>query len=487
MLAPPNPPTIPIDQIAPEAQKVIRHLTRSGHQAYLVGGCVRDLLLGRTPKDFDVATDATPSELRELFRNCRIIGRRFRLAHIIFGPKIIETATFRANPREDEDGQAVGDELYIHRDNVFGTAEQDARRRDFTINGLFYDLSAEKVIDYVDGMQDLGSRFVRTIGDPSVRFREDPVRMLRAVKFAARLGFDIEDTTYRALLSHSKEIEKSPVPRVLEEIFRLLRGGAAVESMMLLRECGMLDVLLPEVIPSLDEHPGQLDPYLHEIDRSVALGDVPVNAVLIIALFLPQLLPMFDGGDKRHAAGAHSDMLADILGPLCSRLKVPRRDVEQAKSLLLVQRRITQARTRGGKLSPTILHREEFRPALGLHALVYRCQRLAAGADPATIATEIAAWPIPGPIQLGTGTGTQRSEFAPDRDARREGRRDERRRRRARPGPSLDLDDDAPEEASADSAPARAATTSDDEPLLDDEEADLAAFVAAMRSGRDDD
>ena len=181
------------------------------------GGCVRDLLLGRAPKDFDIATDATPSELRELFRNCRIIGRRFRLAHIIFGNKIIETATFRANPREDEEGApGPADELYIHRDNVFGTAEQDARRRDFTVNGLFYDLAAEQVLDYVDGLTDLASRSVRTIGDPNVRFREDPVRMLRAVKFAARLGFDIEDATYQALLSHGKEIEKSPVPRVLE-------------------------------------------------------------------------------------------------------------------------------------------------------------------------------------------------------------------------------------------------------------------------------
>ncbi|HNK45401.1 MAG TPA: polynucleotide adenylyltransferase PcnB [Pseudomonadota bacterium] len=476
-------PTIPIDQIAPEAQKVIRHLVRSGHQAYLVGGCVRDLLLGRTPKDFDVATDATPSELRELFRNCRIIGRRFRLAHIIFGPKIIETATFRANPREDEDGQQATDELYIHRDNVFGTAEQDARRRDFTINGLFYDLPAEKVIDYVDGLRDLESRFVRTIGDPNVRFREDPVRMLRAVKFAARLGFDIEDTTYRALLSHGKEIEKSPVPRVLEEIFRLLRGGAAMESMVLLRECGMLDVLLPEVTPQLAAHPGLLDPYLHAIDRSVEKGDVPVNAVLVLALFMPKLLPLFEAGEKRQ--GLSVDALSDVLVPLCSRLKVPRRDVEQAKNLLIVQRRIAQARTRGGKLPPSVLHREELRPALGLHALVYRCQRQAEGASDAAIDSEIAAWPLPGPFFLGAGDSA-RSEFAPEREFRR----DDRRRRSRRP----EIDDLAPRprlpEVSSPEAGVtneRAASSGDDEPLLDDEEAALAAFVAAMRSGRDDD
>src|SRR4051812_13660523 len=168
---------IPLEQIDPDAQKVIRRLTRSGFQAYLVGGCVRDLLLARKPKDFDLATSATPSEVRDLFRNCRIIGRRFRLAHVFFGAKIIETATFRANPREVEGeggevpkGEATA-ELLIRRDNVFGTAEEDARRRDFTINGLFYDIEEGRVIDYVDGLRDLAERSVRTIGDPDIRFQ----------------------------------------------------------------------------------------------------------------------------------------------------------------------------------------------------------------------------------------------------------------------------------------------------------------------------
>lgn len=474
---------IPLDKIIPEAQKVIRHLTRSGHKAYLVGGCVRDLLLGRAPKDFDIATDATPSELRELFRNCRIIGRRFRLAHIIFGNKIIETATFRANPREDEEGApGPADELYIHRDNVFGTAEQDARRRDFTVNGLFYDLAAEQVLDYVDGLTDLASRSVRTIGDPNVRFREDPVRMLRAVKFAARLGFDIEDATYQALLSHGKEIEKSPVPRVLEEIFRLLRGGAAVESLMLLRECGLLDVLLPEIAPQLAEHPGLLDPYLQEIDRSVASGDVPVNAVLLVSLFLPNLLSLFELETRRQAAPL--DHISDMLAPLCARLRVARRDVDQAKHLLLIQRRITQARMRGGKLPPSTLHREEMRPAFGLHAMVYRVQRLAAGADEAAIAQEIAAWPFPGPYLLGGEGDGPRREFAPDREPR-DG--DRRRRRRSFEGEASERP--SVTAAAHESTPAalnRAASSGDDEPLLDEEEAALAAFVAAMRSGRDE-
>ena len=266
-------PAIARELIDLDAQKVIRHLVRNGYQAYLVGGCVRDLLIGRTPKDFDLATSATPSEVRDLFRNCRIIGRRFRLAHVVFGRKIIETATFRANPREEEaEGESPEGDVYIHRDNVFGTAEEDARRRDFTMNGLFYDVEPEKVIDYVGGLEDIKQRSVRTIGDPNIRFREDPVRLLRAVKFAARLGFDIEDETYRAMITHRGDLQKSAVPRVLEEIYRLLRGGAAQESLVLLREVGLLTELLPEIAQRLHAHPQTLEPYLHLIDQGVVEG-----------------------------------------------------------------------------------------------------------------------------------------------------------------------------------------------------------------------
>jgi tRNA nucleotidyltransferase/poly(A) polymerase len=232
--------------IDPDADKVVRRLARHGFQAYLVGGCVRDLLLARTPKDFDVATNATPKEIRQLFRNCRIIGRRFRLAHIFFGPKIIETSTFRANPREGDEVDET-DEILIRRDNVFGTDTEDARRRDFTINGLFYDLEAERVIDHVGGLEDLERRVVRTIGDPDIRFREDPVRMLRAVKFAARLGFEIEHATLAALVRHRGEIGKCPQPRVLEELYRLLRGGAARRSLTLLIDTGLAAILSPHL------------------------------------------------------------------------------------------------------------------------------------------------------------------------------------------------------------------------------------------------
>jgi poly(A) polymerase len=233
-------PSLDRTAIDPDADRVVRKLTRAGYKAYLVGGCVRDLLVGRTPKDFDVATSATPNEIKATFRNSRIIGRRFRLAHVFFGSKIIETATFRANPRDEDDH-----DLLIRRDNVFGTEQEDAKRRDFTINGLFYDVEREEVLDHVGGLADLDARLIRTIGDPDVRFQEDPVRMLRAIKFAARLGFGFEPSTWRALLRWRAEISKCAAPRLLEEVHRLLRGGAARRSFELMVETGVLAVLSP--------------------------------------------------------------------------------------------------------------------------------------------------------------------------------------------------------------------------------------------------
>lgn len=233
-----------------DADRVVRKLNRAGHKAYLVGGCVRDLLVARTPKDFDVATSATPNEIKATFRNSRIIGRRFRLAHVFFGSKIIEVSTFRANPREDDDH-----DLLIRRDNVFGTETEDARRRDFTINGLFYDVEREEVIDHVGGLADLDAKLMRTIGDPDVRFQEDPVRMLRAIKFAARLDFGFEEATWRAMLRWRGEISKCAPPRLLEEIHRLMRGGACRRSFELLVEAGVLAILSP-YFAGLLEGPG---------------------------------------------------------------------------------------------------------------------------------------------------------------------------------------------------------------------------------------
>ncbi len=474
-------PAIAKEHIDLDAQKVIRHLVRNGYQAYLVGGCVRDLLLGRTPKDFDLATSATPSEVRDLFRNCRIIGRRFRLAHVVFGRKIIETATFRANPREEEaeGGDGPPGELYIHRDNVFGTAEEDARRRDFTMNGLFYDVEPEQVIDYVGGLHDIKQRSVRTIGDPNIRFREDPVRLLRAVKFAARLGFDIEDQTYQAMITHRADLQKSAVPRVLEEIYRLLRGGAAVESLVLLREVGLLTELLPELAGRLEEHPQTLEPYLHLVDQGVAAGEVPSGGLLLVLLFAAELQALFD----EEAASRVRDPLAlvdGVLGPLCARLRVARRDVERAKLLLLAQRRLFQVRKKGGKIPASLLHREGFAEALALHGLLYRVSRQAEGVESPQIDAEISAWPLPRTSLLGTqdGEGT---------DAGAEGRRApaesaERPGRRRRRGPSAE--DTANRDLAASHFPR---TTLDDDEPVPDEDAVIAAFTAALSNHSADD
>src|SRR6266581_2617061 len=198
--------------------KVLYRLHRSGYRAYLCGGSVRDLLMNRTPKDFDVATDAHPAEIRRLFRNSRIIGRRFRLVHIIFQDMIVEVSTFRREPERPPD-DAV--DLLITDDNTFGSPLQDARRRDFTINALFYNIADFSVIDYVGGLTDMEEKRVRVIGDPDVRFREDPVRMMRAIEFAARLGFEIDAATYDAILRHRNEILKASPPRVSEEILEL--------------------------------------------------------------------------------------------------------------------------------------------------------------------------------------------------------------------------------------------------------------------------
>ncbi len=381
--------------IDPDADRVVRRLARGGFKAYLVGGCVRDLLVGRTPKDFDVATSATPNEVRALFRNCRIIGRRFRLAHVFFGPKIIETSTFRANPREDEDGD---DDLLIRRDNVFGTETEDARRRDFTINGLFYDVEAEEVIDHVTGLADLDARMVRTIGDPDIRFREDPVRILRAIKFAARLDFDIEPATYAALLRQRGEISKCAAPRVVEEIYRLLRGGAARRSFELLVETGVLDVLSPQLAslyaaPPEDEDDDdaagpedELDDEerawhrvwddqkprlarrhaprlaflpdagelarrrelawatLEQVDVAVKAGQELSNALVLSALLAPFAADTIVAAATR--PGEANQVILDLGQPVVDQLRVARRDAERTRYALFGLRRVAAARAR---------------------------------------------------------------------------------------------------------------------------------------------
>jgi poly(A) polymerase len=339
--------------IDPDAAKVIQRLRRYDHAAYLVGGCVRDLLLGRKPKDFDVVTSATPNDIRRLFKNCRIIGRRFRLAHIFFGPKIIETSTFRANPREMEEEEGGGEsaetesgDLLIRRDNVFGTPEQDARRRDFTINGLFYDLETKQVIDHVSGIPDLEARVVRTIGDPDIRFREDPVRILRAVKFAARCDLTIEPETYRRMMEHRLEISKCAQARVSEEFYRLLRAGAAKRSIELLLETELMELLAPELVKMVKDESddaalrrSRFWAYLTALDKSSAVRPVaPSNALLLAVLVLPRLRDALD--PDSNGVRDIGQLIAQTLSTAFEKLRPSRRDSEIARQILTGMRNI---------------------------------------------------------------------------------------------------------------------------------------------------
>ena len=283
-------PEIPEELLDPDAVKTVRRLRRAGHQAYLVGGCVRDLLLGLRPKDFDIATSAHPQQVKDTFRNCRLIGRRFRLAHVFFkGGKIVEVSTFRANPLDELTD--LPKDLLIRHDNVFGTDEEDARRRDFTVNGLFYDLDTGRVVDHVNGMADLKQRLMRTIGNPDVRMREDPVRILRAIRFAAKCSLELEPATFAAMKQHVHEIPRCAPPRVLEEVLKLVRSSAARRCFELLRDVGALKILLPPVAVHLEQlGPEAADRHLRALealDAHVRVGEVPSDAVLLATLLMP--------------------------------------------------------------------------------------------------------------------------------------------------------------------------------------------------------
>ncbi|MGE8548224.1 polynucleotide adenylyltransferase PcnB [Alcaligenes sp. Marseille-Q7550] len=256
--------------VSRHAVKVCEVLSQHGYEAYVVGGAVRDLIVGLEPKDFDVATNATPEQIRSLFRRARIIGRRFRLVHVVFGQEIIETSTFRA----DDSGKQTDEHGRILRDNEFGTLQDDAARRDFTLNALYYDPLSETVIDYHNGVADLKERLVRIIGDPETRYREDPVRMLRAVRFAAKLDASIEAKTHEPIKRLSRLIENVPESRLCDETLKLLNCGHAMDCIRRLQDEGLHNKLLPMVEPVLRLPDGEafLDMALARTDSRVRAG-----------------------------------------------------------------------------------------------------------------------------------------------------------------------------------------------------------------------
>ena len=275
--------------ISDAALKVLYRLSNSGHRACLVGGGVRDLLLGVQPKDFDVATDATPEEIRALFKNSRIIGRRFRLVHIRFGRDIIEVATFRAHS-EDSPKTELDTHGRILRDNTFGDIAEDAIRRDFTINALYYDIHDYSMLDYAGGLQDIEQRQLRLIGDATTRYQEDPVRMLRAIRFAAKLNFSIETSAADAIHECGRLLAVIPPARMFDEVVKLFHSGSARRVFELLREYQLLKYLVPALDEWLQDEPSELmldfiDQALVNTDNRVNTGQ-PVSPGFIFAVLL---------------------------------------------------------------------------------------------------------------------------------------------------------------------------------------------------------
>jgi poly(A) polymerase len=382
-----------------DALRVLYRLRQFNHTAYLVGGSVRDLFIGRRPKDFDIGTSAHPYQVKKLFRNCWIIGRRFRLAHVKFGTKVIEVATFRRQvapgeevvqdgvpapiphdaldpatdvARDDMDGASEADH-YIHRDNTFGTPEEDAFRRDFTINALFYDIATFSIIDYVGGLPDLQAGVVRAIGDPEVRFREDPVRMMRAVALAARLDFTIDPQSLEAIRIHRQEIARSSPPRLLEEYYKILRAGAAERTFRNLARLGLLAPISAELhggAESLWQSLAALDAYRHRFEST---PDALTNAVLLGSLLVP--MGLMQGGPNedrprdrwRHehddAEAPERDRHRPVGGPRLGQLPLARRDLERLRQILGLQRRLRDL-SASPRAKHALLHRHIFGEAL---------------------------------------------------------------------------------------------------------------------------
>jgi poly(A) polymerase len=335
--------------ISPNALRVLYRLKEAGFGAYLVGGAVRDLLLGGHPKDFDVATDATPEQVRALFRNCRLIGRRFRLAHVVYGPEIIEVATFRGLGDDGTGDRHVVDGLIV-RDNVYGTIEEDAIRRDFTANALYYAIEDFSVRDYVGGFEDVRQRTLRLIGDPVQRYREDPVRMLRAVRLAAKLGFRIDDAAWGAIFELAPLVSEAAPARLFDEMLKLFLGGHAYESMRWLEASSLLRELLPATAAAIearggDEMPKMMEAALKGTDLRLAEGKSVTPAFLLAALLWPAAQQAYAAEVARGAEAQAAWLRAadKVVREQASRIAMPRRFTLPMTEMWALQARLESA------------------------------------------------------------------------------------------------------------------------------------------------
>ena len=369
--------------IDPDALKVLYRLQQFKYIAYLVGGSVRDLLLQRRPKDFDVGTDAHPYQIKKLFRNCWIIGRRFRLAHVRFGNKTVEVATFRRHilpgtenepattePPAEGDVEAPPADLLIRHDNTFGTPEEDAFRRDFTINALFYDIATFSIIDYVGGLQDLRDGLIRSIGDPRQRFQEDPVRMLRAIAFAARLDFRLDRPVIEAIHEHGALIANASPARLIEEYYKVLRSGAAEKTFRLMAAHGLLETITPELHPGAEEEAlwsalADLDRYRQrfnimpeQLTNPILLGTLLVPLGLMPKRTYPGEETYVEKPDGRRFRRAPKEPPLRI-----GMLPVARRDTERLRQILALQRRLMDIES-SPRAKRVLIHRGPFQEAL---------------------------------------------------------------------------------------------------------------------------
>lgn len=352
--------------ISANALKVLNRIHEGGYAAYLVGGGVRDVLVGLKPKDFDVATDASPEQLRALFRNSRIIGRRFRLVHVVFGRDIIEVATFRA-AHDKGDGGEVGETGRIVRDNVFGSIEEDALRRDFSVNALYYNIADNSIVDYVGGLEDIESRVFRLIGDPVTRCEEDPVRVLRAVRLASKLEFDIEPATLAAMQQTAHELSQTPPARMFEEVLKLFQGGYAKRSFAAIQEHNLLEYIFPLLAKRLQNNPSpelmtMLNAALANTDKRVSQGKPITPAYLLAFMLWP------DVEERAKARVANGMNLAEslvvssdeVISEQIAVVSIPKRFSGPMREIWQLQPRLEQWR---GKRSLKLLEGRRFRAA----------------------------------------------------------------------------------------------------------------------------
>ena len=364
LIVPRSQHSISRSQISPAALKVLYHLKDAGYEAYLVGGCVRDLLLGHEPKDFDVATNASPEQVNQLFKRSRLIGRRFKLVHVRYGREVIEVATFRAPPEAE---QHVDDQGRIVRDNVFGTLEQDAWRRDFTINALYYNIRDFSIIDYTGGIADLEAGKIRLIGDVETRYREDPVRMLRAIRFVGKLGLLLDDETERLIPQLANLLTDIPAARLFDESLKLYLSGNAAVTHELLCHYGLFDCLFPQTGELLhteqDGYPRTLlIKALENTDLRIDEGKPVTPAFLFAAILWEPVRQRWQENKARNipAIPALQQAATDVISEQVKRVAIPKRFTIVSRDIWILQPRLEQ---RFGKKAFRSLAHPKFRAA----------------------------------------------------------------------------------------------------------------------------